>query len=73
MLELESLEGAYSAIAEYADDVSPFLDWIRGNWMLLVLSGEIVGAVLAIKMGRYRRGIVWLAAALATVWVGAFR
>lgn len=73
MLELESLEGAYSAIAEYADNVSPFLDWIRGNWMLLVLSGEIVGAVLAIKMGRYRRGIVWLAAALATIRIGAFR
>ena len=53
-----------------SETVSPYLDWLRGNWLTIVLTGEIVGAVIAIKMGRYKRGIGWLAAALVTIWVG---
>lgn len=73
MEELDSIAGLYSGISEYADTASPYIDWIGQNWLLLVLSGEIIGAVVAIKVGRYRRGLVWLVAALATIWVGAFR
>ena len=29
-----------------------------------------IGAVVAVNFGRYRRGIGWLAAALATIWIG---
>lgn len=73
MEELDSIAGLYSGISEYVDAASPYIDWIGQNWLLLVLSGEIIGAVVAIKVGRYRRGLVWLVAALATIWVGAFR
>lgn len=72
MEELDSIAGLYSGISEYVDAASPYIDWIGQNWLLLVLSGEIIGAVVAIKVGRYRRGLVWLVAALATIWVGAF-
>ena len=55
---------------EFSEKVSPYVEWLQGNWFPLVLSGEIVGAVIAVKLGRYRRGIGWLAAALATIWLG---
>lgn len=53
--------------------VSPYLDWIGEHWLVLVLTGEIIGAVLAIKFRHYYRGLGWLAAALATVWAGVLR
>ena len=55
---------------EFSEKVSPYVEWLQGNWFPLVLSGEIIGAVIAVKLGRYRRGIGWLAAALATIWLG---
>ena len=73
MIRLVELQNLCSMVSGYADALSPYLDWIRDNWLLLVLTGEIVGAVLAIKVGLYRRGIFWLLAALATIWVGAIR
>ena len=73
MVEFESVQNLCSTVSGYADTLSPYLDWICDNWLLLVLTGEIVGAVLAIKVGLYRRGIFWLLAALATIWVGAIR
>lgn len=51
------------------DDVSPLLEWASVNWMPLVLTGEIVGAVVAIKLRRYYRGMAWLLAALMTIWL----
>lgn len=67
---LKSIRGLCSVITGYADEASPYIDWIRDNWLLLVLTGEIVGAVLAVKVGMYRRGLLWLGAALATLWIG---
>ena len=56
---------------EFSGKVSPYVEWLQGNWFPLVLSGEIVGAVIAVKLGRYRRGFGWLLAALATIWLGS--
>ena len=55
---------------EFSGKVSPYVEWLQGNWFPLVLSGEIVGAGIAVKLGRYRRGFGWLLAALATIWLG---
>ena len=55
---------------EFSGKVSPYVEWLQGNWFPRVLSGEIVGAVIAVKLGRYRRGFGWLLAALATIWLG---
>ena len=67
------LEGLASSLAGFAEEASPLVDWVKDNWILLVLTGEIVGAVVAINFGRYRRGLLWLAAALATLWLGIAR
>ena len=67
------LEGLASSLAGFAEEASPLVDWVKDNWILLVLTGEIVGAVVAVKIGRYRRGLLWLAAALATLWLGIER
>ena len=67
------LEGLASSLAGFAEEASPLVDWVKDNWILLVLTGEIVGAVVAVKFGRYRRGLLWLAAALATLWLGIAR
>ena len=55
---------------EFSEKVSPYIEWLQGNWFPPVRSGEIVGAVIAVKLGRYRRGFGWLLAALATIWLG---
>jgi len=60
----------FSFLGEVSEKASPYVSWLQGNWLALVLTGEIVGAVVAVKFGRYRRGIGWLAAALATIWIG---
>ena len=54
------------------DNVAQSLEWVYDNWVTLVLTGEIIGAVLAVKVGAYKRGLAWLGAALLTVWVGAY-
>ena len=69
-LNLSEIEDAISFFEELYETVSPYLEWAKENWLTLVLSGEIVGAVLAVKMGSYRRGLAWLGAALATIWIG---
>ena len=48
----------------------PVVNWFQVHWMVIVLTAEIVGAVITIKYANYRRGIGWLAAALATIWLG---
>lgn len=53
-----------------ADGVSTVVAWAADNWTPLLLTGEVIGAVVAIKMGRYSKGLLWLAAALLTIWVG---
>lgn len=55
------------------DDVSPLLEWASANWVPLVLTSEIVGAVVAIKLRHYYRGTAWLLAALLTIWLGRIR
>ena len=70
MAELQDLQSAADFFEEFSENISPYVEWLQGNWFPLVLSGEIVGAVIAVKLGRYRRGIGWLAAALATIWLG---
>lgn len=54
------------------DPMLGVVEWAHENWLTLVLSGEIIGAVFAIKVGAYKRGVGWLVAALATVWLGAY-
>lgn len=70
---MNDIQEIYAGIEGFVVEVSPYVEWIRQNWVLLVLTAEIVGAVVAIKLGRYRRGLIWLAAALATIWLGAYR
>ena len=70
---VNDISEAYFSIQNLVNKISPYADWIRQNWVLLVLTGEIIGAVVAIKVGRYRRGLFWLVAALATIWLGAYR
>ncbi len=70
MVTVSDIETAVDYFQKISEKVTPYIEWIQGNWFPLVLSAEIVGAVIAIKVGRYRRGICWLAAALATIWVG---
>ena len=57
---------------QFCEDVQPYIDWIKTNWLTLVLTGEIVGAFIALKMGKVKRGLGWLIAALATIWIGGF-
>ncbi len=59
-----------NTVAEVAEKAGPLVDWLSQNWIALVLTGEIIGAVLAIKVGAWRRGLCWLVAALATIWIG---
>ncbi len=64
MMDAEEIGGA-------AEAAGSLIGFLQEHWLALALTGEIVGAVLAIKFGHYYRGIVWLLAALATVWAGA--
>lgn len=50
--------------------MSSLVSWAFANWTPLLLTVEIIGAVVAIKLGRYRKGVFWLVAALVTIWVG---
>ena len=70
MAELQDLQSAADFFEEFSENISPYIEWLQGNWFPLVLSGEIVGAVIAVKLGRYRRGFGWLLADLATIWLG---
>ena len=53
-------------------DVGEILQWAYDHWVTIVLTGEIIGAVIAVKMGNYRRGLGWLGAGLLTIWLGAY-
>lgn len=57
------------SIQNLSDTIGPVIDWANTNWVALVLTGEIVGAAIAIKMRSYKRGILWLLIALATIWI----
>ena len=57
---------------QFCEDVQPYIDWAQANWLTIVLTGEIIGAVVAVKMGKLKRGIGWLAAALITIWAGGY-
>ena len=59
--------GMMDGIAEF---FSGAVGWASGHWVPLLLTGEIVGAVIAIKLGAYGKGLMWLLLALATIWVG---
>lgn len=61
--------GLSDSLGTVAGYIGPLMEWANQNWVALVLSGEIVGAAVAIKMGFYKRGILWLLVALATVWI----
>ncbi len=64
------LQSAAAFFDELAEIVSPYAEWAKSNWLTIVLTGEIIGAVVAIKTCHYRRGFGWLLAALATIWIG---
>lgn len=49
--------------------LQPVYGWACANWLTLVLTGQIIGAVVAVKYGHYRKGIFWLLIALATIWI----
>lgn len=70
-METDEVMDAAQTASEAWDLLSPLVDFAREHWLALALTGEIVGAVIAIKLGRYWRGTAWLLAALATVWAGA--
>ena len=72
--DIESAEAFFESVTEFyetfVETVTPYVEWLQTNWLTIVLTGEIVGAVVAVKMGRYKRGFGWLLAALATIWIG---
>lgn len=70
MSELQDLQSAVDFFEEFSENISPYIEWTKSNWLTIVLTGEIVGAVVAIKACHYRRGFGWLLAALATIWLG---
>ena len=70
MAELQNLQSAADFFEEFSENISPYIEWLQGNWFPLVLSGEIVGGGIGGELGRYRRGFGWLLAALATIWLG---
>ncbi|AGI47842.1 hypothetical protein TALC_00847 [Thermoplasmatales archaeon BRNA1] len=74
MIDLQGIQSFIESVTEFyetfVETVTPYVEWLQTNWLTLVLTGEIVGAVVAVKMGRYKRGFGWLAAALATIWLG---
>lgn len=49
---------------------SGMVDWASANWVPLLLTGEIIGAVIAIKLGAWTKGLAWLLLAIATIWIG---
>ena len=70
MAELQDLQSAVDFFEELSENIAPYVEWAKTNWLTIVLTGEIVGAVVAIKTCHYRRGFGWLLAALATIWLG---
>lgn len=61
--------GLSDSLGTAAGYLGRLMDWANDNWLALVLTVEIVGAVVAIKMRSYKRGILWLLIALATIWI----
>ena len=70
MAELQDLQSAVDFFEELSENIAPYVEWAKSNWLTIVLTGEIIGAVVAIKTCHYRRGFGWLLAALATIWIG---
>ena len=70
-MDATEIEKTAEAAADAWDAMSPVIGFLQENWLALALTGEIVGAVIAIKFRHYCRGLMWLLAALATVWAGA--
>ncbi len=63
---LHIIDEINARIAEFG----PTVQWVQAHWAPILLTGEIIGGVIAIKLGRYRRGVMWLIAALVTIWAG---
>ena len=57
-------------LRDVSESLGSFMGWIKDNWFPLMLTMEIIGAVIAVKMGYYRKGVCFLIAALATIWIG---
>ena len=57
-------------LGDLSESLGSFMGWIKDNWFPLMLTMEIIGAVIAVKMGYYRKGVCFLIAALATIWIG---
>ena len=72
-MDAAEIEETAEAVAGAWDTLSPIIEFLQTNWLALALTGEIVGAAIALKFRHYFRGLVWLLAALATVWAGAMR
>ena len=70
MVTLEEFQGWLDAVNDLSVQIEPLAQWLQDNWVTVTLTGEMVGAVVAIRMGAYRRGIGWLVAAIATLWFG---
>ena len=49
MVELQDLQSAAEFFEEISENISPYIEWTKSNWLTIVLTGEIVGAVVAIK------------------------
>ena len=64
--------GLVNGFGQFCDDMQPFIEWVQANWLTLVLTGEIAGAFIALRMGKMKKGLCWLAAALVTIWIGGF-
>ncbi len=70
MVTIEEMQEWFTFFIDIGKRIEPVYQWVQENWVTVALTGEIIGAVIAVRMGAYRRGIGWLIAAVATLWLG---
>ena len=66
-IDIDELVETFNELSAWGQ---PYVEWVQTNWVTIVLTGEIIGAVIAIKYNHWKRGLGWLIAALMTIWFG---
>ena len=41
MAELQDLQSAVDFFEEFSENISPYIEWTKSNWLTIVLTGEI--------------------------------
>ena len=69
-MDLAEIQELYDQIMGVWTEFGPYVEWARANWAPIALTAEIVGALSAMALHRYRLGAGWALAALGTIWAG---